>query len=268
MAKKYEGLAKELRREIIRMHGDSGNSHIACSFSVVEILIALYFGALKISPQSCRSKSRDRLILSKGHAASSLYAVLAKRNFFPKRLLKGYCANGGKLPGHSTMNCVSGVEVSTGSLGHGLSIGAGLALAARHDKSGFKTFVILSDGECQEGAVWEAAMFASQHKLDNLVAVVDYNKMQAFGRNKEIVDLEPFRKKWSAFGWAVKEVPGHSPDKIIRELKKIPFVKGKPSVIIAHTVKGKGVSFMEDDLLWHYRAPNREELSRALEELA
>lgn len=225
------------------MHANSGNSHIGCSFSAIEILIALYFCVLKISPKSCKNKNRDRLILSKGHAASSLYAVLAKRGFFPEGLLKSYCCDNGKLPGHSTINCVPGVEVSTGSLGHGLSIGAGLALSAKYDKNSFKTYVILSDGECQEGSVWEAAMFASQHKLDNLIAVIDYNKMQAFGKNKEVVDLEPFRKKWEAFGWKAKDVYGHNIPEIAEALNKAPFIKNKPSVIIAHTVKGRGSFF-------------------------
>jgi transketolase len=265
--KKYEALCSELRRDILCMHAHSGNSHVGSSLSVVEVLVALYFHTLNINSKNCRSKNRDRLIFSKGHAASSLYAILAKRGLFNKKVLKEYCVDEGRLPGHCTINSVSGVEASSGSLGHGLSMAAGLAIGARFDKNRSRAFAILSDGECQEGSVWEAAMFASQHKLDNLIAIVDYNKLQAFGRNEEIVSLEPFHKKWSAFGWSVKEVNGHSLAEIIKALGKVPFIKNKPSVIIAHTIKGKGVSFMEDKLLWHYKAPNKEELDKALSEL-
>lgn len=262
------GLAKQVRRKILSMHAASGNSHVGSSLSVADILVALYFSAMKINAHNCEDRKRDRLLLSKGHASSALYAVLAKRGFFPKKLLNGYCVDRGMLPGHATINCVPGVEVSTGSLGHGLSIGAGLALAAKHDKNKSRIFVILSDGECQEGSVWEAAMFASQHKLDNLISIIDYNKLQAFGRNKDIVGLEPFSKKWAAFGWQVKEIDGHDMAKIIKILENVPFVAKKPSVIIAHTIKGKGVSFMEDNLAWHYKSPGWDELNIALKELA
>lgn len=261
-------LAKQIRREIVSMHAVSRNSHVGSSLSVVDILVALYFSAMKINVNNCEDRKRDRLLLSKGHASSALYAVLAKRGFFPKKLLNDYCVDRGKLPGHATINCVPGVEVSTGSLGHGLSIGAGLALAAKHDKNKSRVFVILSDGECQEGSVWEAAMFASQHKLDNLISIIDYNKLQGFGKTKDIVGLEPFGKKWAAFGWQVKEVDGHDMAKIIKILESVPFVVKKPSVIIAHTIKGKGVSFMEDSLAWHYKSPGPDELKIALRELA
>jgi transketolase len=159
------------------------------------------------------------------------------------------------------------MEVSTGSLGHGLSIGTGIALAAKHDKEIYRTYVLLSDGECDEGSTWEAAMFASHHKLDNLLAIIDYNKFQAFGRTKEVLELEPFADKWESFGWAVRRVDGHDIKKIISSLEKIPFKKKKPSVVIADTIKGKGVSFMEDKLLWHYRSPSKEDLEKALGEL-
>ncbi len=266
---KYKGLANEIRKDILRMHALSGNSHIGSSFSVVEILVAIYFCIFdKVALRGFKEEKRDRLILSKGHAASSLYAVLAKRGLFHRNLLKEYCADGGRLPGHCTINCVPGVEVSSGSLGHGLSIGAGLALGSHLDKSNFKTYVILSDGECQEGSVWEAAMFSSHHKLDNLIAIVDYNRIQAFGESKDVLNLEPFRDKWSAFGWSVKGINGHSFHEIISSLRKVPFAKGKPSLIIANTVKGKGISFMENSLLWHYKSPDDKELAKALLELS
>ncbi|MDD4953902.1 MAG: transketolase [Candidatus Omnitrophica bacterium] len=264
----YKKIAAQIRARIIKMHAAACASHIGSSFSVVDILVALYFKALKISPDNCSCAGRDRLILSKGHAASALYATLARRGFFPDKVLDGYCVDGGTLPGHSTIGCASAVEVSTGSLGHGLSMGIGMALAARGDKSKHRVFVILSDGECQEGSVWEAAMFAAQHRLDNLIAIVDYNKIQAFGKTNEVVDLEPFRSKWSSFGWGVQEVDGHDFKEIIPALEKVPFRKNKPSVVIAHTIKGKGVSFMENRLLWHYRSPGSDELKRALKELA
>jgi len=261
-----EEIAKELRREIVTMHALSGNSHIGSSLSVVEILIALYFYSLDLSP-GCRGKKKDRLIFSKGHASSSLYAVLAKKGFFSKDLLKSYCVDGTKLAGHCIINCVPGIEASTGSLGHGLSMGAGLAIGMRAEREKHRAFVILSDGECQEGSVWEAAMFASQHKLDNLVAIIDYNKLQAFGKTSEVMDLEPLSKKWFSFGWEAREINGHNLPQVIKALSEAPFKKDKPSVIIAHTVKGKGISFMENQLLWHYKSPNKDELRKALREL-
>lgn len=267
LIKKYTKIATEVRKKLLQMHAQAESSHIGSSLSVVDILVTLYFHILKISPRRPCAINRDRFILSKGHAASVLYAVLAKRGFFPQKLLNRYYIDGGKLPGHVTINCAPGIEVSTGSLGHGFSMGIGMALAARHNKRNYRIFVILSDGECQEGSVWEAAMFASQHKLDNLIVIIDYNKLQAFGRIKEVVDLEPFSGKWNSFGWMTKEIDGHNFGEIIKTLEKVPFKKGKPSVIIAHTVKGKGVSFMENQIAWHYKSPNPGELEIALKEL-
>ncbi len=267
MPEKYKAIAKEVRKKVIKMHAASLTSHVASSLSVTDILVALYFNILKINPRKPKDINRDRLILSKGHAASALFACLAIRGFFPEKVLDGYCADGGKLPGHASINCVPAVEASSGSLGHGLSIGVGMALAARHDRKKYRVFVVLSDGECQEGSIWEAAMFASHHRLDNIIVIVDYNKLQALGRSKEIVNLEPFVKKWQSFGWAVKEIGGHDIKGIIKMLKKIPFTKNKPSVVIAHTIKGKGVSFMEDKLSWHYKSPDQHEMSLALKEI-
>lgn len=263
----YTAICRDIRKNVIRMHSRSNSSHIGSAFSCVELLVSLFFSVMKINPLDPECKDRDRFILSKGHAVSALYATLAKRGFFDESILDEYCVNGGRLFGHSTKGYVPGIEASTGSLGHGIPMGIGISLAAKHDKINSRIFVLLSDGECDEGSVWEGAMFASHHKLDNLIAIIDYNKLQALGRTNEVVDLEPLADKWTSFGWSVKEVEGHNCEQIIRTLKKVPFEKAKPSMIIAHTVKGKGVSFIEDKLLWHYKSPNKEELEAALKEL-
>ena len=263
----YIKVANSVRQKIIKMHYTSGASHIGSALSCVDILVAAYFEVLRIDPNDSHNRDRDRFILSKGHAASALYAILAQRGFFNQEILEQYYQDGGCLPGHATKNCVPGVEVSTGSLGHGLSIGIGMALAGRYDNCKYRVFVLLSDGECNEGAVWEAAMFSSQHRIENIIAIIDYNKLQAFGRTKDVIDLEPFKDKWLSFGWSVKEIDGHKFDEIIDALKSVPFEKNKPSVIIAHTIKGKGVSFMENDLTWHYKSPNEEEFKIAVKEL-
>lgn len=267
LIKKFTKIATDIRKKIVKMHANSQSPHIASALSCVDILVALYFSTLKICPKKPNDKSRDRFILSKGHACSALYAVLVKKGFFFERLLKEYCIDGEKLPGHSTKGCVPGVEVSTGSLGHGLSLGVGMAIAGKYDKLDYRVFVLLSDGECNEGSVWEATMFAAHHKLDNLIAIIDYNKLQAFGRTNEVVNLEPLAEKWRVFGWAVKEIGGHNFGQLIKTFRSIPFRKNKPSLIIAHTVKGKGVSFIEDRLEWHYKSPTPEEYERAVREL-
>ncbi len=259
--------SKSLRKKILTIHYAANASHIGSSLSCVDIILALYSEILRIDPQHPYDPERDRFILSKGHAASALYVTLAHTGFFDPSVLNKYHQNGGCLAGHSTKDCVPGVEVSTGSLGHGLSIGAGMAIAARYDNRDSHTFVLLSDGECNEGAVWEAAMFSSRHELENLIAIVDYNKLQAFGRTDDVMRLEPFKDKWLAFGWGVKEIDGHNFDEILEACKSLPQRRKSPSVIIAHTVKGKGVSFMEDQLSWHYKSPNKEELETALKEL-
>lgn len=263
----YNKIAKEIRKKILKMIYNSQTSHIGAALSCVDILTVLYFKTLTIDPSNPWFPNRDRFILSKGHAASALYATLSIRGFFPEKVLDEYCKDGSKLPGHSTMHSVPGVEVSTGSLGHGLSMGVGIALAARYDNHNYRTFVLLSDGECNEGSLWEAVMFAAHHKLDNLTAIVDCNKFQAFGRTKEVIDLEPLADKWNAFGWAIKEIDGHKFYDIEDILKKIPFKKGKPSAIIARTIKGKGVSFMENSLAWHYKSPTQEQYKIAMKEL-
>ena len=210
---------------------------------------------------------RDRFILSKGHAATALYAVLAQRGYFPQDLLKKYALPGSSLVEHPVLGSVPGVEVTSGSLGHGLSLGLGMALAGRIQGFKFRVYVLLSDGECNEGSVWEAAMLAPSHHLENVVVIVDYNKWQATGRSEEILALAPLGKKWEAFGWSVKEVDGHDLAALAPVLSQIPDGSGKPVAIIAHTVKGKGVSFMEDDNNWHYRIPTAQEMEKAKHEL-
>lgn len=263
----YQQISKEIRKKILKMMFDSQTAHLGSCLSAVDILTVLYFKILKIDPKNPLDENRDRFILSKGHAAAALYATLAQRGFFPEKILNGYCLDGGKLPGHSTRGCVPGVEVSTGSLGHGLSMGTGMAMAAKNDNKDYRIFVLMSDGECEEGSVWEAAMFASRHQLDNLIGIVDYNKLQAFGRTNEIMALEPLKEKWESFGWQVKEVDGHNFAETEKNLSQIPFEKGKPSLLICHTIKGKGISFLEDKLESHYKSLTKEEYEKALKEL-
>lgn len=265
--RKFTNIAKDIRRDIIRMHSKANSSHVGSSLSCVDILVCLYFGIMKIDIKNLTRKNQDKFILSKGHAVSALYAALSKRGYFLKKVLEQYCVSGTKLSGHSTRGCVRGIEASTGSLGHGLSIGVGMALSARFDRLKYRIFVLLSDGECDEGSVWEAAMFASHHKLDNLIAIIDYNKLQAFGKISEVVNLEPLRDKWISFGWSVKEVDGHNFEELMQNLKKLPFEKEKPSLLMAHTIKGKGVSFMENRIEWHYHSPNHKQAEAALSEL-
>ncbi len=264
----YHLLSKKVRRSILDIIYKTKSPHIGSSFSSVEILVSLYFKVLSVSPENPFNPNRDRFILSKGHACPAFYAVLAERGFLTEEDLKGFAVNDGVLEQHPTRDVKRGIEVSTGSLGHGLSMGIGMALAAKRDKKNYEIYVLLSDGELDEGSVWEAAMFASHHGLDNLVAIVDYNKIQALGYTKDIINLEPLSQRWSSFGWAVREIDGHDFGHIFEALGSIPFSAGKPSIIIAHTVKGKGVSFMEDKVLWHYRAPDDEEYQIALKELS
>ena len=262
----YKKVANKIRINTLKMIFNSQTSHIGSAFSIIDILTVLYFKILLIDPKNPWRKDRDRFILSKGHACAALYSTLALRGFFSEDNLSKYCINGGILHGHPTRDFIPGIEASTGSLGHGLSIGIGMAIAGKFDKRDYRVFVLLSDGECNEGSTWEAAMFANHHKLNNLVAIIDRNKLQAFGPTEEVIELEPFEKKWTSFGWEVKEINGHDFSEIQGALNNIPF-NNKPSVIIARTVKGKGVSFMEDRLAWHYKSPNREQYETALKEL-
>lgn len=260
-------LATAIRAHVLRMTHKANASHVGSCLSMADILAVLYGGVLRVDPTRPDWADRDRFILSKGHGAAAVYAVVAERGFFPKEWLDTYCKDGSKLAGHIAHHRLPGVEVSTGSLGHGLSIGCGMALAGKRDGRPYRVFVMLSDGECDEGSTWEAALFAPHHRLDNLIAIVDYNKIQSFGAVKEVLDLEPLADKWRAFNWAVREVYGHDFMQIEKALSSAPVKPDRPSCIIAHTVKGKGISFMESQLAWHYKSPNAEQLRQALAEL-
>jgi transketolase len=249
------------------MVNSSGASHVGSCFSVADMLAVLYLDVLRLDPARPDWPDRDRFILSKGHACAALYACLAERGFFAAGRLDSFYQDGSKLMGHVTHVGIPGVEVSTGSLGHGLSIACGMALSAKRDGRPFRVLVMLSDGECDEGSLWEAAMFAPHHRLDNLVAIVDYNKIQSLATTDEVLNLEPLAAKWSAFGWEVLEINGHDFEEIEAACRADFQKVGKPRCIIAHTTKGKGVSFMENSVLWHYRAPNQVELAQALTEL-
>lgn len=260
-------LARKIRKNVILMTSKGKSSHVGSNLSIADILAVLYGQVLKLDPGEPRYPERDRFILSKGHASAALYAALAECGFFDHTLLDTHCQDGSFLSGHVTTKNIPGVEFSTGSLGHGLPVGAGMAFAAKLDKRPHRVFVLLSDGECDEGSNWEAILFASHHKLDNLVAIVDYNKLQSLGSVKDTIGLEPFLAKWESFGWTAQNVDGHDHRDLYTNLCAASRQAGKPTCIIAHTIKGKGVSFMENSVLWHYRSPQGTELAAALAEL-
>ena len=260
-------LGLRIRHHVLRMTHRAQSAHVGTSLSMADLLAVLYGCVLKVDPTQPDWPERDRFILSKGHGCAGLYAVLAELGFFPLTWLDDFCRDGSRLAGHITHHGVPGVEVSTGSLGHGLPMGCGLALASKRDGQPYRVYTLLSDGECDEGSNWEAALFAAHHALDNLIAIVDYNKIQSLGTVQEVLKLEPLAAKWEAFGWGVREIDGHDFEQILRALTSIPFAPGRPTCIIAHTVKGKGVSFMENKLLWHYRSTDKDELRNALAEL-
>lgn len=259
-------LAKKARLHTLQMVARSQSSHVGTCFSMADILAVLYENVLRIDPSRPDASDRDRFILSKGHGTAVLYAILAEKGFFPLDWLTSYNFHGAKLLGHCTSKGVPGVELSTGSLGHGLSVGLGIAKALKLDALESKVFVLLGDGECDEGAIWEAALLAPQLKLNNLVAIIDYNKIQSFGSVKEVIDLEPFSEKWSSFGWNACSIDGHDHKQLLNTLTNQDS-GNKPTVIICHTVKGKGVSYMENQLAWHYRSPNKDELQIAIDEI-
>jgi transketolase len=264
---KLKQTAKEIRRKVLRMICEGKHCHVGTSLSIVDLLAVLYFGVLNHDPKNPSHPDRDRLILSKGHGAAALYATLAEAGYFHPDELKGFVQDGSPLTGHVNYHGVPGVEFSSGSLGHGLSVGLGMALAAKKNKQAHKVYVILSDGELDEGSNWEAILAAANWGLDNLVVLVDYNKIQSFGRVEEVMPLEPLADKWRAFRWEVQEVNGHSFDELLPALRAAPITIGRPTVILAHTVKGKGVSFMEDKMEWHYLTPTAEQLAAAEKEL-
>ncbi|MCY2993387.1 MAG: transketolase [Planctomycetota bacterium] len=262
-----EAIARRIRGRLVEMSHAARAPHLGSSLSCVDILAAAYWGPVRVDPQRAADPWRDRFILSKGHAAAALYAVLAERGFFPQDWLDSFGQPGSRLPEQMSPKCVPGVEVATGSLGHGLSLGAGMALAGRIQRRDYRVWVVLGDGECNEGSVWEAAMFAAARQLTNLFAVVDYNRWQATGRSEEVLALQPLADKWAAFGWRVTEVDGHDVDALRRALTQRAQAAEGPACIIAHTVKGRGVSFMEDDNNWHYRIPTAEEVEAVRAEL-
>ena len=259
----------QLRKAIVEtVASSSRRGHIASAFSVVEILRVLYDEVLRYDAANPKWPGRDRFILSKGHGCLALYVLLAEKGFFPRSELQLFCKSEGILGGHPEHGKVPGVEFSTGSLGHGLPVGVGMAVAAKRDGNSHRVFAVLGDGESNEGSVWEAALSAAKHKLDNLTVMVDYNKQQSYGTTSEVLELEPFGDKWRAFGFAVKEVDGHDINQLRGVLGKLPLAAGKPSSIICHTVKGRGVSFVEKNFSWHHK--NRvtdEELTALLSEL-
>ena len=259
-------LAKKIRIHALNMTSRGGSSHIGSILSIVDILSVLYGKILKFDSSNPKWEKRDRFILSKGHAGAGVYAVLAEKKFFSKKKLEKHYANGSNLSGHISHKDVPGVEFSTGSLGHGLGVCSGIAYAAKLDNKKFKVYNLMSDGECDEGSNWEAALFAGHHKLNNLVTIVDYNKLQSIKSVAETLALEPFAEKWRSFGWDVVEIDGHDHQQIEKSILSN-LKRNKPLCIIAHTTKGKGVSFMEDNNFWHYRSPQNQELRNAILEV-
>lgn len=243
----------EIRETILETVAASGRGHIGPAFSVVEILRVLYDDILRYDAARPRWRDRDRFILSKGHGCLALYVLLAEKGFFPKAELAGFCKKGSFLAGHPVHE-VPGVEASTGSLGHGLSIGVGFALNARYEKAGYRTFVVLGDGESNEGSVWEAALHASKHGLSSLTAIVDYNKQQSYGSTSEVLELEPFADKWRSFGFATIEVDGHGVTELRRVLGSVPLDPSRPTAVICHTVKGRGLQVAQGNAAWHHHA--------------
>jgi transketolase len=259
-------LAAQFRARAIEMSHHAKAAHLASALSCIDIVAVLYDSVLKVDSSNPKWSDRDRFILSKGHAATALYAALEYKNFINESDISSYGKEGSLLEEHPSPK-LPGVEAATGSLGHGLPIGCGIALAGHIKKQTYRTFVLMSDGECNEGSVWEACLFAAANKLDNLCAFVDFNKWQATGRSKEVLALEPLAEKFRSFGWIVHEIDGHDHTQLLQSIRSPYAGKSKPTMIIAHTIKGRGVSFMEDDNNWHYRIPTSEEVVLARKEL-
>ena len=265
--KNLEAVAKQVRRNIVRMLTKSQSGHPGGSLSAVELLVALYFSLLKYDPDNPEWPDRDRLILSKGHATPVLYSVLAEAGYFPADELMTFRQLGSRLQGHVDRDSTPGVEMSGGSLGMGLSFGLGVALAARFDAKDFNVFVMMGDGECEEGLVWEAAMAAAHFNLNRVTAIIDHNKIQNDGYVKDIMNVAPLAPKWSAFGWHTIEINGHRFDEILDAYDEAMKTEDRPSVIIAHTVKGKSISFMENNPDYHGKAPTAEQAEQAIREI-
>ena len=260
-------MSNRVRRHIIDEIYTAGSGHPGGSLSATDIIVALYFHFMNYDPENPRWPDRDRFVLSKGHAAPALYAALAEKGVFPVEELMTLRKIGSRLQGHPDMRKLPGIEASTGSLGQGLSIGNGMALAGRLDRRPYNVYVMLGDGEVEEGQVWEAAMFAAHYKLDNLIAFLDRNKLQIDGETEKVMSIEPIADKWKAFGWEVMEINGHDFNEIIEAVNRAKEVRGRPVMIIAHTIKGKGVSFMEGSVHFHGKPPNDEEYRMAIKEL-
>jgi transketolase len=260
-----EALALRLRRHVVRMCSLGGSAHVGSGLSVADIVAMLYGEVLRVDPADPQWPDRDRFILSKGHAGACVYAALAERGFFPVAALDRHYSNGSIFSGHVSHKGVPGVEFSTGALGHGLGVGAGMAMQLRRAGGRQRVYVVMSDGECDEGSNWEAILFAAHQRLANLCAIVDYNKLQSLGPVAATIGLEPFADKWRAFGWAVTQVDGH--DHAALRTAFADLATDRPTCIIADTVKGRGVSFMENDVLWHYRVPRGAEYAAAMREL-
>jgi transketolase len=260
-------IANTVRKDIIRMTAEAGSGHPGGSLSSVEIMVTLYFHVMKLDPKNPGWEERDRFVLSKGHVCPALYSVMARRGYFPPEELLTLRKLGSRLQGHPHRLKLPGLETSCGSLGQGLSIAVGIGMGLRMDKRSPRVYCLMGDGECDEGQIWEAAMTGAHYHLDNVCGIVDVNGLQIDGWTKDVMNLEPFVKKWEAFGWNVIEVDGHNIEELIKAFEKAKRTKGKPSVILAHTIKGKGVSFMENKAEWHGKAPTKEEAEIALKEL-
>lgn len=256
--------SREIKTRIVQMTHYSRSSHVGSCLSIADILFVLYFRVLKVDPHDPKNEERDRFILSKGHGSAALYATLAERGFFPKEWLDRFYIDNGALPGHLDKDMVPGIEVSSGSLGHGLSIGCGMAISNRQKGNPGRVYLLLGDGECNEGSVWEGVMLAATRKLDNLTAIVDFNKLQGFGRTNDVIDQSNMAERWRCFGWETYEVDGHDQEELERLLR---LPQQGPKAIIAHTIKGKGVSFMENKLEWHYKSPDTQQYEAAVQEL-
>lgn len=263
---KLQLTALDMRKALLRLTYDAKGGHTGGSLSSVDILVALYFHALRIDPSRPEAPERDRFVMSKGHSAEALYCVLARAGFFPESWLADYGRFGSRLYGHPTRG-VPGIEVPTGALGHGLPIGVGMALAAKRDGASYRTFVLMGDGEQAEGSVWEAAMAGSHYGLDNLVGIVDYNGLQISGAVDEVMRLSPLAERWSAFGWKVVEIDGNDMAQVVAALDSLPARSGSPTLVLARTTKGKGVSFIENQAAWHHKVPTDEQLEQAMAEL-
>lgn len=262
-----QSLARRIRLHAVQMTSRGGSSHIASVLSVADILAVLYGSVLYVDPNNPSNPNRDRFILSKGHAGAGVYAALAETGFFPVEKLATHYQDGSHLSGHVSHKGIPGVEFSTGSLGHGLPVAVGMAKAAKLHDANHRVVVLLSDGECDEGSNWEAILFATHHKLDNLLVIIDYNKIQSLAPVSETLGLEPFAEKWRSFGWSVRESDGHDHDGLKQCLANSAVEPDKPTCVITHTIKGRGVSFMENSVLWHYRTARGEEFDAAMREL-